>query len=85
MQNSILEHTKVAEKGADYVEQAGLVNGTGCLVGQPGKMVNFIRQKISDCMGLSQPTLTIPASQVKGLAHFHIIVIQGGLARHIKI
>ena len=39
------------------MDQVGLVSGKTCLVRQPGKMVNFIHEKISDYMELSQLAL----------------------------
>ena len=32
-----------------------------CLVGQPWKMINFICNKISDCMKRNQPAFIIPS------------------------
>ena len=62
MQTIILDQAKVAKKGAGYIERAGPVSGTICLVGQPRKMVNFIRE-ISDYMEPSHPAFTIMPSQ----------------------
>ena len=39
------------------MDQVDPVGGKTCLVRQPGKMVNFIREKISDYMELSQLAL----------------------------
>ena len=38
----------MAEKGADYMVQAGPVRGTARLIGQPRKRINFIQEEISD-------------------------------------
>ena len=47
------------------MEQDGQVSGTACLVGQPGKIINFICMKISDHMEPSQAAFTIPSQLSK--------------------
>ena len=54
------------------MDQVGPVSGKACLVRQPGKMVNFIREKISDYM--ERPS----ASPVSQMTHFQIIAVYGG-------
>ena len=41
------------------MEQAGQISGTAHLTAQPGKMINFIHEEISDHMELNGPAFTI--------------------------
>lgn len=70
MENSVLERVKVAEKRVDYMERVDTVSRTAFLVGQLGKIVKLIREKISDHIEPDQPTFTNPVSLVSGVAYF---------------
>ena len=61
MQKSILEQAELYEPELFGTACSG--KKAVCLVGQPWKMINSIRKKISDCMEPSQPTF-IPPSQL---------------------
>ena len=70
----------MTEQGIDYTKPASQLSETTRLVGQPRKMINFIRKKISDymepnilyrvpylisLMKPTQPTFTIPSQTDK--------------------
>ena len=58
------------------MERAGQVSGSVLLVGQPNKMINFIREKFPGHMEPSEHAFTIPSQSGDGQTYFQINAIQ---------